>query len=69
MEYPVLYKTTQSGNELNTESFLYWIIISVYQGAVIMILIDLLVGVESFYMVSTISFTCLIVIEFLNLLT
>ena len=34
-----------------------------------MILIDLLVGVESFYMVSTISFTCLIIIEFLNLLT
>lgn len=34
-----------------------------------MILIDLLVGVESFYMVSTISFSCLIAIEFLNLFT
>jgi hypothetical protein len=34
-----------------------------------MILIDLLVGLESFYMVNTISFTCLILIEFLNLIT
>jgi phospholipid-translocating ATPase len=69
LEYPILYKTTQAGNELNAETFIYWVIMSVYQGAVIMILIDLLLGVESFYMISTISFTCLILIEFLNLIT
>ena len=69
MEYPALYRTTQEGNEISVESFLYWLIISVYQGAIIMILIDLLVGVESFFMVNTISYTCLILIEFLNLLT
>jgi hypothetical protein len=34
-----------------------------------MILMNLLIGVDSFYMVSTISFTCLIFIEFLNLFT
>lgn len=69
LEYPILYKTTQAGNELNAETFIYWVIMSVYQGALIMILIDLLLGVESFYMISTISFTCLILIEFLNLIT
>jgi phospholipid-translocating ATPase len=31
LEYPILYKTTQAGNEVNAESFIYWLIISVYQ--------------------------------------
>lgn len=34
-----------------------------------MILIEVLLGQESFYMTSTISFTCLIIIEFLNIFT
>jgi hypothetical protein len=34
-----------------------------------MILIEVLLGTESFYMISTISFTCLIIIEFLNIFT
>lgn len=34
-----------------------------------MILIEVMLGNQSFYMVSTISFTCLVVIEFLNILT
>ena len=40
--------------------------VSFYQGSIIMILITLMLGKESFYMVTTVSFTCLIFIEFLN---
>ena len=34
-----------------------------------MVLIEILLASESFYMVSTISFTCLVIIEFLNIFT
>lgn len=61
-KYPILYKTTQEGDLVSPESFLYWMLISFYQGAVIMILILVLLPNESFYMVTTVSFTCLILI-------
>lgn len=54
---------------MSPESFLYWMFISFYQGAIIMILISVLLPNESFYMVTTVSFTCLILIEFLNVFT
>lgn len=56
----------QSGGELNIRTFIYWNFISLYQGAIIMILIMVLFKYSSFYLVTTISFTCLIFIEFLN---
>lgn len=31
MEYPILYKRTQAGNELNMYTFMYWLFISIYQ--------------------------------------
>lgn len=31
MQYPILYKKTQAGNEVTLISFLYWIFLSVYQ--------------------------------------
>lgn len=61
-KYPILYKTTQEGDLVSPESFLYWMFISFYQGAIIMILITVLLPNESFYMVTTVSFTCLILI-------
>lgn len=65
-KYPILYQKVQAGTELNWYTFLYWIFISLYQGAVIMILIVVFFKYSSFYLVTTISFTCLIFIEFLN---
>lgn len=65
-KYPILYRKVQSGAELNWYTFLYWIFISLYQGAIIMILIVVFFKYSSFYLVTTISFTCLIFIEFLN---
>jgi phospholipid-translocating ATPase len=65
-KYPILYRKVQSGSELNWYTFLYWIFISLYQAAIIMILIIVFFKYSSFYLVTTISFTCLIFIEFLN---
>jgi|JI6StandDraft_1071083.scaffolds.fasta_scaffold04385_7 phospholipid-translocating ATPase len=65
-KYPILYRKVQAGTELNWYTFLYWIFISLYQGAIIMILIVVFFKYSSFYLVTTISFTCLIFIEFLN---
>lgn len=37
--YPILYKSSQEGTQVSAYSFLYWMFISCYQGAIIMILI------------------------------
>ena len=67
-KYPILYKSTKEG-QLTFYSFLYWMFISFYQGAIIMIIISIVLMQENFYMITTVSFTCLILIEFLNVFT
>ena len=67
-KYPILYKSTKEG-QLTFYSFLYWMFISFYQGAIIMIIISVVLMQENFYMITTVSFTCLILIEFLNVFT
>lgn len=61
-KYPILYKSAQEGDLVSSYSFLYWMFISAYQGAIIMILISISFMDESFYMVTTVAFTCLIFI-------
>jgi phospholipid-translocating ATPase len=60
--YPILYNSTREGNEVSLYSFLYWMFISLYQALVIMALIALTLMYSSFYMVTTVSFTCLVLI-------
>jgi len=65
LEYPELYKSLQSGRDMNFKNFLIWMFKSIYQGSVIMIL-SLLIFSESFYQIVTITFTSLIIAELLN---
>ena len=61
-KYPLLYKSVQEGTELNLSTFVYWVVVSLYQGAAIMVLILALFQSSSFYLVTTICFSCLIFI-------
>ena len=41
-KYPILYNSIQEGTQVSSYTFLYWMFISCYQGAIIMILISIL---------------------------
>eukprot|EP01016_Furgasonia_blochmanni_P029867 TRINITY_DN3124_c0_g1_i1.p3 TRINITY_DN3124_c0_g1~~TRINITY_DN3124_c0_g1_i1.p3 ORF type:complete len:145 (+),score=33.10 TRINITY_DN3124_c0_g1_i1:408-842(+) len=68
MQFPILYRNLLKGRELNTKTFLIWFWQSIYQAALIMVL-----GVywfsNSFTNIVTITFTCLILSEYLNILS
>ena len=68
LDFPPLYKDIQKGRELTIKSFLFWFNKSLFQASVIMIgsitLFDSL-----FLKIVTITFTCLILIELLNVYT
>ena len=52
----------QSGRDLNGRSFTSWILLSLYQGFLIMMLAIGLFGNSSVYMLETITFSALITI-------
>ncbi|KAJ7280383.1 protein transporter [Mycena rebaudengoi] len=60
--YPELYKETTKGRALSYKTFFQWLMISVYQGAAIMIMSLVLFETEFLHIVS-ISFTALILNE------
>jgi len=65
LKFPILYQKLQAGRSLNFKTFLIWVWKSIYQAAVIMFLSIILFN-DSFVIIVTITFTSLIVIEFLN---
>jgi phospholipid-translocating ATPase len=66
MKFPDLYKKLLKGRELSIKSFLWWFWKSLFQASVIMIGSILLFGDSLFLKVATITFTCLILAELLN---
>ena len=68
LKYPILYQTIQAGRSLNFKTFLIWVWKSVYQATIIMFLAVILFE-DSFVIIMSITFTTLIFIEFLNVLT
>lgn len=69
LKFPELYKNMQKGRLLGFTSFLIWIWQSVYQGAVIMLLVIYLFPDNSFTNIVAITFSALILTELLNILT
>ena len=70
LKFPSMYKELQKGRELNIKGFLFWFFMSLFQAAVIMIGSILLFESEKIILkISTISFTCLIIAEQLNIYT
>lgn len=63
-----LYKSLQSGREVTTKTFILWIWKSIYQGTVIMTFTFVFFQ-NTFLDLVTITFTALIVIELLNVIT
>jgi len=68
MNFPPLYKSLQKGRSLNLKTFLIWVWKSIYQGAVIM-LVSIIIFPDSFVNIVSITFTALIFIELLNIMT
>jgi phospholipid-translocating ATPase len=68
LKFPPLYKSLQKGRSLNFKTFMIWVWISIYQGAVIM-LFSIIFFNDSFVNIVSITFTSLIFIELLNILT
>eukprot|EP00347_Sterkiella_histriomuscorum_P018769 403344250 len=64
IEYPALYKTLQKGRNLGLKQFLYWVWISIFQGAVILLgtvgMFD-----QDYTTMITITFSCLVYVEVL----
>ena len=67
-DYPALYITLQKGRSMNFKTFLLWVWKSIYQGCAIM-LIAITQFDQSFTNIVSITFTTLICIEMLNVLT
>lgn len=66
LKYPILYENLQAGRSLNIKTFLIWIWKSIYQAAIIMFL-SIIFFNDSFLMIMSITFTTMILIEFLNI--
>lgn len=66
--YPNLYISLRKSRELNTKTFLIWLWMSIYQGLVIMVLAINLFE-QSFVRIVTITFTSLVILELLNVIT
>ena len=67
LKYPILYENLQAGRSLNIKTFLIWIWKSIYQAAIIMFL-SIIFFNDSFLMIMSITFTTMILIEFLNVI-
>ena len=65
--YPELYRALQQGKPLSTKTFFLWVLLSIYQGGIIMIL-GILLFSENFVNVVSITFTSLILCELLNVI-
>ena len=65
MEFPELYKDLQKGRPLSYKTFFIWVLVSVYQGGIIMILAIVLFE-SSFINIVGITFTALILAELMN---
>ncbi|KAK9466771.1 hypothetical protein V1512DRAFT_165962 [Lipomyces arxii] len=65
--YPELYKELTEGKSLSYVTFFVWVLISVYQGAIIQGLAQLLVGLDMvyFFKMVSVSFTALLLNELL----
>lgn len=67
VQFPILYQALQAGRSLNVKTFLIWVWKSIYQACIIMFLAVILFN-DSFVTITSISFTTLILIEFLNVI-
>lgn len=63
--YPELYKELKSGRSLSYRSFFVWVLVSVYQGAVIQGLSQILLDTVSGPKLISVSFTALVLTELL----
>lgn len=63
--YPELYKELKSGRSLSYRSFFIWVLVSVYQGAVIQGLAQILLDTISGERLISVSFTALVITELL----
>jgi phospholipid-translocating ATPase len=61
--YPELYKELTLGKTLSYKTFFVWVIVSIYQGCVIMILTNILVGIREEKQLVAVSFTALVLNE------
>ncbi|KAI5859076.1 P-type ATPase-like protein [Tricharina praecox] len=61
--YPELYKELTEGRSLSYRTFFVWVLVSVYQGGVIQGLSQILVGLDQFKRMVTVSFTVLVLNE------
>lgn len=68
LQYPNLYISLRKSRELNTKTFLGWLWMSIYQGLMIMVLAVTMFE-QSFVRIVTITFTALILLELLNVVT
>ena len=68
LDFPSLYKDLLKGRELSLKSFLWWFKKSLFQASVIMIG-SIYLFEFVFLKIVTITFTCLILIELLNVYT
>ena len=66
--FPALYKTIQKGRSLNLKTFLIWTWKSIYQACIIMF-VAVTQFDQSFVNIVSITFTTLILIEMLNVLS
>ena len=68
LKYPPLYRTLQSGRELNFKTFLIWVWKAVYQGSMIL-MVTLLLIENSFLKIEVVAFTSLIFTQYAMTLT
>jgi len=61
--YPELYKELTSGRSLSYRTFFVWVAVSIYQGTVIQGLSQLLVGLDDFPKMVSVSYTVLVLNE------
>jgi len=61
--YPELYKELTLGKTLSYKTFFVWVLVSIYQGCVIMILANVFIGIKEEKRLVTVSFTALVLNE------
>ena len=66
LKFPPLYKVLLKGRELNFKNFLWWFFKSIFQSTVLMFGSIFLFKNLIFLKIVTVSFTCLIYLEILN---
>ncbi|KAF2085813.1 phospholipid-translocating P-type ATPase-like protein [Saccharata proteae CBS 121410] len=61
--YPELYKELTTGRSLSYRTFFIWVLVSIYQGSIIQGLSQILVGLDDFLKMVSVSFTVLVLNE------